>query len=329
MFFIVVIATARPGLESRLSIEKSRLELSVVVPVYQCGSCIESLCEALIPVLKGTSKSFEVILIDDGSRDNGWEQSVFQTTRYPQVKAIQLSRNFGQHFAVTAGIAEANGQHIVIMDCDLQDPPEMIPEFLKASETNDIVFSKRRVRKQSIFRKLAAATYTKLLRAVTGYQIDSESSSYTLISRQVADEFLKFNDHFRHYLYILRWLGFKSTTLEYDQAKRISGQSSYSLRMLLRHAFTGVFFQSGDFLIWIAYSGIAVATAGFGLAIYYVITYIWFTPPPGWTALAVIMLGLGGVILVSLGICGLYISKIFEEVKNRPLFVIRQRRGNA
>jgi polyisoprenyl-phosphate glycosyltransferase len=313
-------------LESRVVTEKT-LDLTVVVPVYQCADCLSSLCSELVKVCSPLVSDFEIILVDDGSRDGGWDAILAEAKKFAPVRGVKLSRNFGQHMAVTAGIAESRGLKIIVMDCDLQDPPALIGSFLEASQSHEIVFSRRSTRRQPWHRRVFSNLYSKLLSALTGFSVDSEASSFTLISRRVAQEFLRFQDRSRHYLYILRWLGFSHITLEYDQAARFSGKSSYSFRSLVSHAMTGILFQSGRFLSWITYMGLAAALASFGLGILYIVTYFWFTPPPGWTALAVLIVGMGGVTLVCIGVCGLYIGQIFEQVKGRPLYVVDCRTG--
>jgi dolichol-phosphate mannosyltransferase len=298
-------------------------DVSVVVPVYGCADCLRSLCERVSRALAGTS--YQIVLIDDRSPDGAWETIEQLTAVYP-ITAIRLSRNFGQHAAITAGLAEAEGSWIVVMDCDLQDRPEEIPRLLaKASEGYDVVLARRKRRRDSTFRRIAARVYLRLIRALAHYDGDDEFGSFSVVSRKVAAAYLELGDVSRHYLYILHWLGFETVAVDVEHAEREVGTSSYTLGRLLRHAFDGVMFQSTVLLRWIVYVGFVVALGGAGLAVWFVCVAFLATPPPGWASLAVLTLVIGGFIIISTGVAGLYIGKIFEQVRQRPLYVVDRR----
>lgn len=300
--------------------------LSVVVPVYGCADCLEALYRRLTPVLEACAASFEIVLVDDCAPDGAWKVIVRLAGQDPRVRGVRLSRNFGQHAAITAGLAECSGEHAVVMDCDLQDPPEAIPQLYELARAgHEIVLGRRKRKKQSLFRRLAASVYFRLLGAVSGHRFDGEYGAFSVISRPVIDTYLRFRDRDRHYLLILYWLGFDATAIEYDHAPRHSGQSSYSLRTLLRHAFHGLVFQTTVLLRWIVYFGFLVSVAGVLLAAYLIFVSFFRTPPPGWTSLAVLILLIGGFVIMSTGVTGLYIGRIFEQVKDRPLYVIDKR----
>jgi glycosyltransferase involved in cell wall biosynthesis len=246
------------------------------------------------------------------------------------VRALRLSRNFGQQAAITAGLAASRGRWTVVMDCDLQDPPEVIAELYgKAQQGFDIVLARRQRKKHSFFRLLAARAYFKFLALFVGVHISGEYGSFSIISAKVREAFLRVPDRDRHYLPILLWLGFKRSSIEYEHAERPRGESSYSLRSLVRLAAEGVFFQTATLLRWIVYAGFGVAFAGLLLAVALIILAILVNPPPGWTSLAVLLLVVGGFIIVSTGVTGLYIGKIFQQVKNRPLYLIDKEVGGA
>jgi len=239
------------------------------------------------------------------------------------VKGYRLSRNYGQHAAITAGLMMSTGERVVVMDCDLQDPPEDIPRlYAKASEGYDIVFGRRRSKPTSLPRRALASLYFTLLNKFTGADIDGQQGTFSIISRKVVDAFLKFNDRDRHYLLILRWLGFRNAVVDYEPAERLSGKSSYSLGALIKHAFDGIFFQTTVLLRWIVYLGFVLAFTGAVFAIYLAYAKVVGRAAPGWTSLAMFTLTIGGFIIISTGVTGLYIGKIFEQVKGRPLFVI-------
>ncbi len=303
------------------------MDLSIVVPVYGCESCLVALCERLNSVLSKLQKTYEIVLVDDVSKDNAWATiEKLAKNKANHVRGIQLSRNFGQHLAITAGLSEAKGDRVIVMDCDLQEPPEMIPEMLKAADKGyDIVYSVRKDRKDSFFRRKTATLYTKLVYLVSGQKINQQRSSFSVISRKVVDGFLKFGDCNRHYLYILNWMGFSSIDVEYEHQERFSGKSSYSFSKLIKHSLGGMFFHTNRFLYGIVFVGMGIALSGFLLAIYYIIRVLTFGAYPGWTSIAVLILCTSGFLGISIGVCGLYVGEIFEQVKGRPLFVIGKR----
>jgi dolichol-phosphate mannosyltransferase len=297
--------------------------ISVVVPVYGCAGCLEILCTRLQQSLAQLTKHFEIILVDDRSPDNAWSVIADIQLRHPEVKGIRLSRNFGQHIAITAGLTAAQGDYAVVMDCDLQDPPEKITElFSKLGEGYDLVIARRTERNHSAFRLFAAKSYFVLLSQLTEENIDGSYGTFSMLSRKVIDAFLQFGERERHYLFILRWLGFRIGNIDYEHQERTIGQSSYNFKRLIRFAADGIFFQATVFLRWIVTLGLLFATFGAGLAIYYIYQYITHGSLPGWTSLVVIILICTGSILTSLGVIGLYIGKIFDQTKGRPLYLI-------
>jgi polyisoprenyl-phosphate glycosyltransferase len=297
--------------------------ISVVVPVYGCAACLEALCVRLEKSLDSITSRYEILLVDDRSRDGGWNVICDLQSSHPAVKGIRLSRNFGQQIAITAGLCAARGDYAVVMDCDLQDPPEKIPElFTKMQEGYDLVLARRSERTHSRFRLLAARTYFYLIGKLSEEKIDGSYGAFSLLSRKVIDAFLLFGEKERHYLFILRWLGFNAGTIEYEHGSRLAGRSAYSFRALLRHAIDGVFFQATVLLRWIVTIGLLFALFGMGLAAFFVYNYLIHGSVPGFTSLAVLILICTGVILVSIGVIGLYIGKIFDQSKARPLHII-------
>lgn len=303
--------------------ELSRPELSVVIPSYGCIGCLEELCERLHRVLAGMGKSFEIVIVDDRSPDNSWPLTESLAQRYPAVRGVRLSRNFGQHIAITAGLASARGDNVVVMDCDLQDPPELIPQlYRKLQEGHDLVFGRRVERTHSMFRQVMAKLYFRIMRAAMREAVEGSYGTFSILSRKVVDAFLRFGERERHYLLILRWLGFNAGTLDYAHAERHAGRSSYSLARLLRHAVGGMFFHTGVFLTWIMYVGMGFTALSFLGAAYFIYRHIVSAPPPGWTSLAVGISFSTGLILASVGAVGIYVSRTFEMSKGRPIYVV-------
>jgi glycosyltransferase involved in cell wall biosynthesis len=309
--------------------EKPVTELSVVIPVYGCRECLQALHERLTGVLQRLVRDYEIVYVDDRSPDCAWTTLTDLAASDSRVRAVRLSRNFGQHAAITAGLAKAAGRWVVVMDCDLQDPPESIPRlYAKANEGFDVVYARRKNRHHSGFRRIAAAGYFRLLNVFSGMKLDGEYGSFSVISRKVVDAFLALGDADRHYLLILNWLGFESTSIDIDHEERFAGTSSYTFSRLMKHALDGVMFQTTKLLRWIAYAGFVVAALGVLLAGFLVYSWAVNNPYPGWTSLAVLLLLIGGFVILSLGVTGLYVGKIFSQVKHRPLYVIDEERGS-
>jgi glycosyltransferase involved in cell wall biosynthesis len=298
-------------------------QISVVVPVFRCTPCLEPLHERIASALAPLVDDFELILVDDRGGDDAWEAIAELSRRDARVRGVRLSRNFGQHAAITAGLAAARGDWAVVMDCDLQDPPEEIPRlWAKAAEGYDIVYGRRRSKPTSAARRLTARLYFKGLNVFAGAGMEGQYGSFSLISRDVIDGFLRFRDKDRHYLFILHWLGFDSAAVDYEPSGRYEGESSYSFVRLLEHGLNGVFFQTTVLLRWIVYFGFILSLLGGLLAMYFIVARVTGSAYPGWTSIAVIMLLASGFIIASTGITGLYIGKVFEQVKDRPLFVV-------
>jgi glycosyltransferase involved in cell wall biosynthesis len=301
------------------------IELSVVIPVYGCVTCLVRLHERLNKALTGVCKSWELIFVDDRSPDNAWETLKSIAEADARVIAVRLSRNFGQQIAISAGITKARGKAIVVMDCDLQDPPEFIPTLLKEFRSgSEIVLAHRESAYQSSLRRSANRFYFWMLELLSGTKIDGKFGSFSLISRKVADAYSRFVEIDRHYLFIIFWLGFDVRVVPYKRESRTESSSAYSYRDLLRLAISGIFFQTTRLMRWVVQLGFVIALVGVLYGLYLSLGVLLFQrqPPQGWTSVIVLMLFMSGVIIVSIGIVGLYVARIFEQTKLRPLFVI-------
>ena len=297
--------------------------ISVVVPVYGCAGCLEKLCSRLDQTLRGMASRYEVILVDDRSPDSSWTAITALAGVFPFVRGVRLSRNYGQHMAITAGLEAAQGDLVAVMDCDLQDPPELLSElYAKLREGHDLVLARRISRSHSWIRVLAARVYFKLLGVLTGHPIDGSYGSYCLLSRRVVSAFLRFTERDRHLLLILRSVGFSAGSIDYEHADRAEGPSSYSLRKLVRHAIEGMFFETTLLLRWVVLGGLSFVVMGALLALFFVYQALTKNPPAGFTSLAVMLLLATGLITSCIGVTGLYVARIFEQIKGRPLYVI-------
>jgi polyisoprenyl-phosphate glycosyltransferase len=298
------------------------VQLSVVVPVYACADCLGALHERLTRSVAGITDRYELVFVDDRSEDAGWDvlQRLASSDRH--VRAFRLSRNFGQDAAITAGLAQARGAWAVVMDCDLQEAPEDIPRlWAAAGEGYDIVRTIRRGWRHSAFRRWTSRAYRKLTLET---DVRPDYSNLSLLSRRVIDAFLRLRDRDREFMIALDWLGFDATTIEIEHRERHAGESSYNLQRLVRVAIDGMFFRSTVLLRVVVLVGFVVALIGVVLAVFEVADY--FLEPsntvPGYTSLAVLLLLLAGFIIVSVGVVGLYVGRVFEQVKQRPLFLI-------
>jgi dolichol-phosphate mannosyltransferase len=296
--------------------------LSVVVPVYGCAGCLPALHERLTRSIAQITDRYELVLIDDRSLDGAWEVLQRLARADPHVRAYRLSRNFGQDAAITAGFAQCRGQWAVVMDCDLQEAPEDIPRlWAAAGEGYDIVRTIRRGWRHSAFRRWTSRAYRKL---TIETDVRPDYSNLSLLSRRVIDAFLRLRDRDREYMIALDWLGFDSTSIEIDHHERHAGESGYTLQRLLRVALDGMFFRSTVLLRVVVLVGFIVALIGVVVAGFEVVDYFAEKDKavPGYTSLAVLLLVLAGFIIVSVGVVGLYVGRIFEQVKDRPLFLI-------
>jgi len=298
------------------------IELSVVVPVYGCADCLAALHDRLTRSVEQVTDRYEFVFVDDRSVDDGWAVLRRLAHADPHVRAYRLSRNFGQDAAITAGLAQARGAWAVVMDCDLEEAPEDIPRLWAAAGAGyDVVRTVRRGWSHSAFRRWTSRLYRRLTLET---DVRPDYSNLSLLSRRVIDAFLRLRDRDREYMIALDWLGFDSTAIEIEHHERHAGKSGYTLERLIRVALDGMFFRSTVLLRLVVLVGFLVALAGLVVAGFEIVDY--FVEPsktvPGYTSLAVLLLVLAGVIIVSVGVVGLYVGRIFEQVKNRPLFLI-------
>ncbi len=301
------------------------IELSVVVAVYGCGGCLQRLHQRLTQSVSRITADYELVFVDDRSVDDGWDVLQRLARSDAHVRAFRLSRNFGQHAAITAGLAQARGSWAVVMDCDLQEAPEDIARmWAAASEGYDVIRTIRRGRRHPPLKRMASRLYRRLTWETNA---SHDYGTLSLISRQVIDAFLRLRDRDREYMTALDWLGFAATAVEIDHAERHAGRSGYTLRRLTRVAFDGMFFRSTVLLRLVVFVGFVVALLGLGLAAYEIVDYLAepSSAVPGYASLVVLLLVLAGFIIVSVGVVGLYVGRIFEQVKDRPLFLIDAR----
>ena len=302
------------------------MKLSIVIPVYNSQESIYELIDLLKKTLESITQEFDIYLIDDGSQDASWQKIQEVCSKYIYIKGIKFSRNFGQHKAISAGIELATGDYIIVMDCDLQDDPSYIPKLIeKVKQGFDIVYTKKRVRNHSIFKNTSTKFFQFIFNRLVGEKersYDEGVGSYSLISRKVADSYNRISDAHRHYLMVLRWLGFEYTFVEIEHKERKYGKSSYNLTKLVNHAIDGLTSQSDTLLLLSVKIGLLIFAISIAAIIYVVILYFSKNLLAGWASTIVTILFTSSMCLLTIGINGLYIGKNFEQSKNRPLYII-------
>jgi glycosyltransferase involved in cell wall biosynthesis len=302
---------------------KNDFLISIVSPVYQAEKLVEELVSRISHEMAAHHHEYEIILVDDGSSDNSWEIIQRTCASNPKTKGIKLSRNFGQHYAVTAGLEAASGDVIVIMDCDLQDDPKYIHELLQSHQSGfEIVFTKRIGRKHSFLKAINAKLYNLLFSLFSERLYDVDAGSLVMFSKRVKGIFLTLEDKDRLYIQMLKWVGFKSTYVSVKHHERFAGKSTYDFFKLMKLALQGWTSHSDKLLRFSIYSGFALSGITFVIGILIIIRYFIQGFQPGWPSLFIAIMFSTGLILMSIGIAGIYIGKIFEQTKNRPLFII-------
>ncbi len=302
------------------------MDISVVIPVYGCRACLEELHRRLVATLEAITPSFEIILVNDACPQNSWEIIKQIALKDPRVKGLDLSRNFGQIRAITAGLHYAEGGWVVVMDCDLQDrPEEIIRLYNKAQEGFDVVFSRRAVRKDTFLKKLSSIVFYWIYGYFTGGALDGTICNFSISKRLVMDNYQRMGDQNRAFILFIRWMGFRTAVIDIDHAERPCGKSSYTLRKQLRLASEVITTQSNKPLILSIKVGFTVSLVAFLYALFVVVRYfVHGISVSGWTSLIVSVWFVGGIILAQLGILGLYIGYVFDQTKARPLYIVRE-----
>jgi len=305
--------------------------ISIVAPAYNEERNIHAFLAAMIPVLEGIGETFEIIFINDGSRDNTLAMLAAAASQDARIKVVGLARNFGKDIALSAGLSYATGQAIIPIDCDLQHPPELIPQFVaKWREGYDMVLGVRSKRdEEGWLRRTLSQTYYKVMRMMTSVEIPPNAGDFRLIDRKILDVINKMPERHRFMKGIFAWPGFKVTAIEFQANVRANETTtSWSFFKLWRFALDGLFsFSTAPLKLW---TYIGALSAG-GAFLYLLITIIqklfWGIAVPGYASLLIVLLFFNGLLLISNGIQGEYIARIFEEVKGRPLFVVGQTFG--
>lgn len=300
------------------------MKISIVSPVYKAENIVEQLVKEIQDNMQHLDVDYEIILVEDGSPDHSWQKIEQICSQEHTVIGLKLSRNFGQHYAITAGLDKAKGEWIVVMDCDLQDRPDEIPNlYHKALEGYDLVFAQRTLRNDGFLKKLSSRIFYAIFSYMTDTKQDSSIANFGIYHSRCIKAMLSMNDHIRFFPTMSRWTGFNQTKLPVKHAERADGASSYSFRRLLKLAFNNMIAFS-DKPLWIMVKFGAIISflsvlAGF---IYLYQYFNGVITEPGFTTLTVSIWFLSGTIILMLGIVGIYVGKTFESTKERPLYII-------
>ncbi len=303
------------------------MHISVISPVYKAPKILPELVARLEKALSEITNSFEVILIDDGCPWDSWTVIEELAKSFKFIKGIKLSRNFGQHYAITAGLDYAKGEWVVVMDCDLQDQPEEIHKLYSEAQQNnfDIVLAARENRKDNPLKKLFSKFFYRSLSYLSGAKYDHRVANFGIYSRKVITAINQFREPIRYFPGLVQYVGFKSTTINISHASREEGQTSYSLKRLFKLALDVILAYSDKPLRTIIKLGLIISLLSFAYVAYSL--WQWYNDMiivPGYTSLIASVWFLSGVLISTLGVIGLYLGKIFEAVKSRPIYLIEK-----
>ncbi len=321
---------AADGLLVAVMTDPSRPALSVVAPCYNEQDVLHEFLRrvgAVLDVVGGTS---EIVLVDDGSRDRTWEIMGAAATADPRVVAVRLMRNHGHQLALTAGLSICRGERILIIDADLQDPPELLPDMMALMDGSDgkggadVVYGQRRQRHgESLFKRATAAAFYRLIDRVTDVDIPADAGDFRLVTRRVLDLLLAMPERHRFIRGMVAWIGGHQVPLLYDRHARAAGESKYPLKKMIRFAADAVTAFSVVPLMASMTIGWIMALVGFGFFVYSMIGWLMNANLPGWTSIMAAMGLLGGMQFLMLGIIGAYLGRLYDQSKGRPLFMIR------
>lgn len=298
--------------------------ISIVSPVYRAEEIIEKLVDEIQIVMGQINCTYEIVLVDDRSPDKSWEIMKQLSSKFPEVKSVRLSRNFGQHPAIMAGLSQAKGNWIVVMDCDLQDQPkEIIKLYNKAQEGFDIVLASRKNRQDGFFKKMFSKLFSIVYSYLTETEFDNSIANFGIYNSRVIEEVIKMNDYIKFFPLFVNWVGFKTVTLEVEHAKRDSGKSSYTYAKLLSLAFNTIISFSNKPLKLFVKFGMIMSLLSFTIGLITIFKYFnGEITVLGYSSLIVSIWFLSGIIITIIGIVGIYIGKIFDQSKSRDSFII-------
>lgn len=305
---------------------KDRPLISVVVPVYKAENCLDELYLRLRTALESIAPNFEIVLIEDCGGDNSWKVIERLAAGDSRVLGIQFSRNFGQHYGITAGLDYCHGDWVVVMDCDLQDRPEEIPRlYAKAQEGFDVVLARRGLRRDPLLKRMTSWLFYKIFSFLADIEYDGESGNFRIMSRKVVVNFQRMGEQLRFFGGLVQWMGFPTASIEVEHAQRFEGKSTYTFSKLWKLASETIIAHSDKPLRLAVRFGFLMAFLSFCYGVYIFGHALYYgSAIPGWHSLIVSLYFIGGVIIAILGILGIYLGKTFDECKGRPLYIVRR-----
>lgn len=300
--------------------------LSVVSPVYGCEGCLEHLVERVKAAAATTGMALEIILVNDGSPDGSWQRIAELARVHPEVRGVRLSRNFGQHYAIAAGIEHARGELVAVMDCDLQDLPEELPRLVAAAKSgSDIALAQRTERQDSPLKRFTSFAFFKLLGYLTDVRQDHSTANFGVFSRKVIDVVNAMPEADRCFPLMVKWTGLPTTLVPVGHARRGEGRSGYNLGKLLRLALNIVLSYSDKPLRMVVKVGLAFSALAFLIVLLSVYRYsVGDIAVAGYTSIVASIWLLGGVMILCIGITGLYLGRLFNDAKGRPYYVVSE-----
>ncbi len=301
-------------------------EISIVVPVYGAAGLIGELAEKVTAAVSNIEGGYEIILVEDYSPDQAWENIETAAKKYPHVIGVKLSRNFGQHAAITAGFNYAKGNWIVIMDCDLQDNPNEIPKlYAKANKGYDVVLAKRQEKKHNFFKRQFSKWFYYLLGSLTGTEQDASIGNFGIYRRSVVQAILRMGDYVKYIPTMVQWVGFNVGYENVKHGERAEGKSSYNLRRLISLGLNVILSFSNKPLMLVVRLGLIISILSILFIIYNLVFYfIKGMEVMGYASLIISLWFLSGIIITSIGMVGLYVGRIFDQTKHRPVFIVEK-----
>jgi glycosyltransferase involved in cell wall biosynthesis len=300
--------------------------VSVVIPVYRAADCLHELHRRLTAALRSITHDYEIVLVEDAGGDGSWEIIAELARHDPRVRGIQFSRNFGQHYGVTAGLDACDGDWVVVMDCDLQDRPEEIARlYHKAREGYDVVVARRGRRRDPWMKRATSRVFYAIFQYLTEVPYDEEVGNFRIVSRDVVRSYRLYREQLRFFAGLMTLIGFPTTTVDVEHGERFAGESSYSYRKLLQLGVDTILAYSDKPLRLAIRLGVIMSLTAFAFGVYFFIRAVTHqVSVSGWSSLIVSLFFLSGIMIGLLGVIGLYLGKTFDEAKKRPLYIIRR-----
>lgn len=300
------------------------MDLSVVSPVYRGEKMLSELVERIHKAISPLTDDYEIVLVNDCSPDNSWECISEICKVDKKVKGVNLSRNFGQPYAITAGLTYAKGNYIAVIDCDLQNKPEDLPAmYQKALEGYDVVSARRVVREDTFMKRMSSAIFHMVYDFLSGLDTDKAVAEFGIYSRKIVDVYCSIPEYSRSFVELIHTLGFKKTTVDVFHDHRLEGKSSYNLYRLLKLSYNSIISNSNRPLHLAVALGLIMSILSFLMAIYNIFAKFWgLNEVAGYTSTIFSIWFVGGLLLLMMGVLGLYIGKIFDQVKGRPVFIV-------